>query len=148
MARRREQHPEQLSFDDLRLRAITADLSPSLHPKERWRILLRRVEPPPGSTCCTKLFRGVGSALATYANRSGVCWPHVETIAKDAGVSRRSAQRALAALEEASLIRRKVRGRAGASVYQLWMPPLRAVENPVDKPVDACGTDVENGAKG
>ncbi len=48
-------------------------------------------------------------ALADSANDEGVCWPHMATIARKAGIGLSSARKACAALEEEGLLEREYR---------------------------------------
>jgi hypothetical protein len=48
-------------------------------------------------------------ALADSANDEGVCWPHMATIARKAGIGVSSARKACAALEEEGLLEREYR---------------------------------------
>jgi len=61
----------------------------------------------------------VGLALSTYADRAGECFPAVSTLAATLGLSRRTAQRHLRALEQAghlvSFMRTRTNGRGGQS---------------------------------
>lgn len=49
--------------------------------------------------------------LATYANQDGLCWPTIETVATDTGMSRRAVQAAVRFLEWLGLIGRTRRRR-------------------------------------
>lgn len=64
------------------------------------------------------------TVLASYANnKTGLCWPKMETLAKTLGCSVRTVQRHLTALSEAGMVRfvdrRRVRGRFSSYTYQL-----------------------------
>ena len=63
-------------------------------------------------------------ALTDYANnKTGLCWPKMETLAKTLGRSVRTVQRHLHLLKELSLIefveRRRLRGRYSSYVYRV-----------------------------
>lgn len=64
-------------------------------------------------------------ALADYAaNKTGLCWPRMDTLASTLGFSVRTVQRHLSALREAGLIefverRRSARGRFSSWCYRL-----------------------------
>jgi DNA-binding transcriptional ArsR family regulator len=63
-------------------------------------------------------------ALTDYANnRTGLCWPKMETLAKTLGRSMRTVQRHLHLLKELGLIefveRRRLRGRYSSYVYRV-----------------------------
>jgi len=114
---------EQLSFEDAR-----PHVAGELPPVMRWRKLLVR-SVPGECPVSTSAFRGVGAVLANHADRQGgSCFPSIETIAAEAGVSRRTALYATAALEEAGLLYRRRRRRSSTS-YVLVLP----VEKPVQK---------------
>ena len=114
---------QQLNLDEhLTLRQVEA-----LPPVMQWRKLLAHVSPPPGKVSVAS-FRSVGHVLANHADRlGGSVRPSVETIAAEAGVSRRSAVYALRALEDAGL-----RG------YLAWPPDARD-DPPPSRLSPACG---------
>ncbi len=64
-------------------------------------------------------------ALSDYAaNKTGLCWPRMDTLAATLGISVRSVQRHLSALRDAGLIefverRRSARGRFSSWCYRL-----------------------------
>jgi len=74
--------------------------------------------------------------LTRYAGRDGACFPSVTTLASEIGVGERQAQRYLAELEEASLIRRIQRyssdsGQRSNAIRFLWHPLFEgACESP------------------
>lgn len=64
------------------------------------------------------------TVLASYANnKTGLCWPKMETLAKTLGCSVRTVQRHLSALRDSGMVRyvdrRRVRGRFSSYTYQL-----------------------------
>lgn len=64
------------------------------------------------------------AVLASYAdNKTGLCWPKMETLASTLQCSVRTVQRHLVALREAGMVRfvdrRRVRGRFSSYTYQL-----------------------------
>ena len=64
------------------------------------------------------------AALADYSNnKTGLCWPKMETLAKNLGRSVRTVQRHLHLLKELGLIefveRRRLRGRYSSYVYRV-----------------------------
>lgn len=67
----------------------------------------------------------VYAAVADYANnKTGLCWPRMDSLASTLGISVRSVQRHLAALRELGLIefvsrRRSARGRFSSWTYRL-----------------------------
>ncbi len=88
--------------------------------------------------------RAVLTVLATYADATGLAWPSVEQIARDAGRSRSTVQTALRQLEvELCEIRvDRGTGRGKASEYRIRLADLierasQAVENPVIEGIDA-----------
>lgn len=52
--------------------------------------------------------------LVARANDAGLCWPSMELLARDAGVSARTARSAVRELEERGLVRSEVRPRLGS----------------------------------
>ena len=54
--------------------------------------------------------------LRDRADASGVCWPGIKTIARELGLSARTAQRALADLERRQLIEKRNRRRSNGSL--------------------------------
>ena len=71
--------------------------------------------------------------LANYANEKGACWPSLQTIAKDAGISKRTAMRTVEKLIENKIIsvkkRRRSTGNQTSSYYQIlprFMVPIKA----------------------
>ena len=65
------------------------------------------------------------AALADYSNnKTGLCWPKMETLAKNLGRSVRTVQRHLHLLKELGLIefveRRRLRGRYSSYVYRVF----------------------------
>jgi DNA-binding transcriptional ArsR family regulator len=143
--------PQQLSFDDLRLRllgnAVPAGITT---PVVRWRKLLALVEPPEDAGVSTAAFRAVGHALAGYANRDGrSCRPKVETLARDSGYRPRTVQYALRALERLGLIRcTSVGGRGKTSEYVLVCPVERRRRRPVGNAVDGAVKGAGDDGKG
>ena len=112
---------EQLSIADLTPRQA------SLLPVVQWRKLL-------SSRASRSSVLAVGHVLANHADKEGgSCWPSLATIMDEAIVSKRTALRALAELEETGLLYRRRRGRTSNS-YRLLVP----VENPVDSPGSDC----------
>lgn len=57
--------------------------------------------------------------LLTYANDKGKCWPSVETISKDLGISSRNVQKHLANLERDGWIEKHLRTNT-STIYQLY----------------------------
>lgn len=56
-------------------------------------------------------------AIADHANAEGYCWPSVPTLAKQARLSERQAQRVLVQLEKGGFIRRENKGGRGNHAY-------------------------------
>lgn len=70
--------------------------------------------------------KAVGYALAHFAGGNGVAWPSYDTLARAAGVDRRTAVKALAILVERGLVkveqRAKHTGAADSNLYLLTTP--------------------------
>ncbi len=68
----------------------------------------------------------IGRAMLRRANRDGVLWPSLETLATDVGCCARTAGRAVASLREAALLswqaRRARWNRRAPNLYQLERP--------------------------
>jgi hypothetical protein len=62
--------------------------------------------------------------LVRYADRSGECYPGLDTLAADAGCSERHIARALSALSRARLIERQRRGPGRPGLTRLTLPDL------------------------
>lgn len=91
-----------------------------------WRKLVRAFGPRQDDRCSRATFQSVAAALADHADRhGGSCFPAVATLAAETGLSRRSVQYALRALEGWQLIRHTnagMGGRARSTRWQLWDP--------------------------
>jgi hypothetical protein len=83
--------------------------------------------------------------LSNYADAEGRCWPHVDTIARDASLSVRTVRSCLARLDGEFLTIEKKRGKSGqqsASTYRLILdkpecnmaPNQSAIPAPSEKP--------------
>jgi len=90
-----------------------------------WR---RAVLAAPGLTDAQKV---VAFALAEHMNRDGgSCWPSVETLGVEVTLTRRSVQRALAALQAAGWIDRQLGvGRGRSSHYRASFPDTERVSD-------------------
>jgi DNA-binding transcriptional ArsR family regulator len=69
-------------------------------------------------------------ALADHANKNGLCWPKMETLAKILGCSVRTVQRHMHTLKELGLVefvnRRRFKGRFGSYLYRVLAVPTMA----------------------
>lgn len=74
--------------------------------KKKYGIVYADVVKDPGLSLRAK---GIYSILSTYADKERKCFPSVATIAEFAGVSKRTAERALAELIEKGYIERHSR---------------------------------------
>jgi hypothetical protein len=123
---------QQLSFEDIALRAIATDLPKIETPVFRWRKLVRRLDPL-GTKPGRAAFQSVASALADYANRNGrSCRPTIARLCADTGFSERTVQYAIRELVRWRVVEvERAGGRGRASEYRLVCPG--AVNNAVDK---------------
>jgi hypothetical protein len=91
--------------------------------------------------------------MATYADRTGRCYPSVQTLASGLGCTPRTVQRALADLVEAKVIRREVRftgGRQSSNLYVLRDVVVRRMGDAGVTPEDDAGVtqNITRGNKG
>ena len=123
----------RLDFTPFAVTAIATGLPNVQTPVFRWRKLVRRLDPFPDSNVSRLSFRAVAMALADYADRNGRrCRPSVAQLASDAGVSERTAQRALRQLEQWGILECSNRGGRGrAAEYVLRVPVYKPVQNGV-----------------
>ena len=78
--------------------------------------------------------------LATYANKEGLCWPCIKTIAADAGICERIVYRAIALLKKNGWL--KVTSRLGRpSVYRLIIPKVPCLLESGNVPVPSQNED-------
>ena len=135
---------QQLSFEDLALRAIATDLPKIETPVFRWRKLVRRLEPL-GVKPSRAAFQGVATVLADYADRNGrSCRPSVATLVRDSGFGERTVQYALRELVRWRVVE-VVRegGRGKASEYHLICPGEKGVDKPRVHEQNGARDDVE-----
>ncbi len=102
---------------------------------------VRRLVPIVGTTAAA-----VYMCLASRADRDGRCWPSIDTIAQDAGITRRPAQMALAKLVDVGLVEitkgATPKGASKANVYQLLIPRLEGAANST-----GAATSADEGAR-
>lgn len=58
--------------------------------------------------------------LANYANEEGRCWPSIDTLCKDTGLSRATVKRALKKLEDRSLLIKAKRSKGPLQTSNLY----------------------------
>jgi hypothetical protein len=128
---------QQLSFEDIALRAIATDLPKIETLTFRWRKLVRRLDPL-GKDVSRATFQLVAGALADYADRNGEsCYPTVAQLAADTGRSERAVQYALRELIRWRVVEAdRSGGRGRASQYRLVGARANDRSVPVDKPVE------------
>ncbi|NDO83313.1 helix-turn-helix domain-containing protein [Citrobacter sp. NCU1] len=86
----------------------------------------------------------VMARLADWCNDDGVCWPSVETIARQTGAGISTVRKAIAQLEEDGWLTRKQRrkgNRNASNVYQLNVGKLYAAARPHQAQSDAPESD-------
>jgi|GEM_PF-5531649 len=71
--------------------------------------------------------RAVLLALASYANRQGMAFPSLATIATSAGVNKSSVTRSLQCLENCLYITRQKRKRAGADEFTSTLYEIQGI---------------------
>ena len=91
-------------------------------------------------------------ALASHADREGICFPTIDTLCLDTEIPRRSVQRAVVELEAKHLLEVSVHGAGRANRYRLLLlAPLR--HSGASPPVNSANIDMNsasfegNGAK-
>lgn len=137
--------PQQLSFEDIALRAIASELPKIETPVFRWRKLVRRLDPL-GAKPGRAAFQAVAAALADYADRNGrKCRPSVETLCRDTGLGRRTVQYALRELVRWHVMAVERPGNGRKSTEYLLLCPG---EKAVDKPGEKSGVHDAKGARG
>lgn len=75
------------------------------------KILCRKDLSHGAKLCCARLIQ--------YAGKGGKAFPKLKTLGDELGVSSRGAQRFIAELEQANLIRSEQRGRGQSNIYHL-----------------------------